>query len=180
MKKALILTIGILVLGIIILGGVLLLQNASRKGTQAPPSTNPFGFANGSSTQASQQNQGMLPIKLSNGSQVSVPDFTKQPQPTWATTNEYLVSGTPTDDYLITYVPGDSNGSPAEFLITLQNEPLGNVRLEAEQALRKMTGIPDSELCLLDTRVLTQPGLSDAYDGKSLGLSFCPGAIQLP
>jgi hypothetical protein len=168
--------IGIVLLLVLASIGLFFVRNVLNP-TSAPnaTSTNPFGPGVNSATTSS-----TLQLKLGNGGEVAVPDFTKKPQPAWATTNQYSVSGDPTASYLITYVPADSHGGPSEFLISLQSEPLGATRLQAEQALKRETNLTNSQLCMLDVRVTTQPGLSDIYDGENLGLGFCPGAVQLP
>ena len=138
-------------------------------------SSNPFGTS-GTSVLVK-----TLPLVLSDGSVTNARDFTKENQPDWAGPDVgYQVAGNETQEFQIIYYPADHAGGQAEFLVTLFKEPLGSTRRAAEQALRTKLGIPDTELCKLVSSVLTGPGVSSTYQGISLGLSFCPGAVQLP
>ena len=62
----------------------------------------------------------------------------------------------------------------------IQAEPIGTVRKTAEQALKNRLGLPDAQICNLDTQVWVNPGTNDTYAGRDLGISFCPGSIKLP
>ncbi len=149
-----------------------------KKDTATIPVTqnqNPFGTVSGtnSGTTAS------MTILLTNGSTASVPDFTKDEQPSWAGPTGYRVAGTDTGDYLIVYVPSDGKAA-SQFLLTIFAEPIGAVRKSAEAALRNRLLLTDAQLCATDVTVATGPGVSDTYEGTNLGLSFCPGSVKLP
>jgi len=136
---------------------------------------NPFG-TEGTTKPAA---VGSMPILLTDGTTASVPDFTKESQPSWAGPTGYLVAGTDIGDYMIVYVPSDGKAA-SQFLITIYAEPIGAMRKTAEAALRNRLGMTDTQLCSVDVTVATAPGVSDTYDGTNLGLSFCPGSVKLP
>jgi len=66
------------------------------------------------------------------------------------------------------------------FGISLLSEPLGQYRKEAEQTLLQALGISQLQMCQLNYAVGVGPDINEAYAGKNLGFSFCPGATVLP
>jgi len=66
------------------------------------------------------------------------------------------------------------------FGISLLAEPLGQYRKEAEQLLLQELGITQLQMCQLNYAVGVGPDVNEAYAGKNLGFSFCPGATVLP
>lgn len=135
-------------------------------------------FPSSSTTPASQS--GTLAIAFPDGTATKIPDFTKGNQPAWAGDTGYLVAGSPTDMYMITYIPPANGNYQNAFTIVVQGEPLGEVRRAAETAFINKTGFSKKQICELGVSVVTQPGLSDTYDRAELGVSFCPGATVLP
>lgn len=146
-------------------------------GNQAASSTNPFGSPAGSiSGTNTNSSSTALTLQLQDGSQVSVPNFTKENQPPTANAESgYQVAGGNTSDFQILYYPQNSG-----ILISLFAEPLGAVRLAAENALRARFGLSDSQLCKLIVDVRTTADVNSTYAGRNLGLSFCPGSVTLP
>ena len=71
-------------------------------------------------------------------------------------------------------------GSDGSFAIGIFQEPLGASRRKAEDKLRSLLGVSDTELCRLTTTVMVPPSVNEAYAARNLGLSFCPGATPLP
>lgn len=69
--------------------------------------------------------------------------------------------------------------------VTLTAEPLATYRLLAEEVLaeelRMIDGDPltAKEMCALDILVVTNRYVSERYAGVNLGLSFCPGSVDL-
>ncbi len=87
----------------------------------------------------------------------------------------YYLTGPSTDGYAIGY------RTPAQFFtIALEQEPLGETRIAAENFLLSALGISKNQLCNLKYYVGTDVHTNSFYAGKSLGFSFCPGAVQLP
>ncbi|MDD2657854.1 MAG: hypothetical protein PHD04_04335 [Candidatus Pacebacteria bacterium] len=84
-------------------------------------------------------------------------------------------SGATTTDFNVSY-----NEKTHFFNIILLAEPLGSVRLEAEQFLASRLGLVDKEVCDLNYFVGTPYWINATYDNKNLGFSFCPGATVLP
>lgn len=77
--------------------------------------------------------------------------------------------------YAITYI-SDTN----YFNIALLQEPIGPVRKDAEQYLMAHLGITAEKMCQLDYMVSVPEWVNSQFAGKSLGFSFCPGAVTLP
>lgn len=174
MKTIITLSVSIVVL---VAGVLFIYSKYYSKSTQTVPVVTTTFPQSGTSTTVPVNS---IKFQLANGGTLTVPDFTKQNQPSWASDTGYLVAGSPTDDFMITYVPADSTGTGQQVAITLQNEPLGEIRKKAEATLKEKFTANNEQLCFLGVSVQTQPGLSDVYGGKELGLSFCPGAVVLP
>lgn len=66
------------------------------------------------------------------------------------------------------------------FSIGLTDEPLGENRRLAEQALEKLLGLAQPEMCRLKYYIGTSEQVNKAFGGKNLGFSYCPGATVLP
>lgn len=79
------------------------------------------------------------------------------------------------DGYSISYESGFDL-----FTISLNREPLGEVRYAAETHLERILGIDAKGMCRLKYLVGTTVYINEDYAGKNLGFSFCPGAVILP
>ena len=146
--------------------------------TQQEETGNPFSTIGSITNNRSGDN---LALTLSDGSSVTVPDFTKAEQPVWVSEYEYQVAGTPTGTYLITFLEPDQDNPQGEFLVTLLAEPLGETRAAAAATLKDQFGITNEELCKLDANVAAGPGVNDMYPPDlDLEFSGCQGAIELP
>lgn len=106
------------------------------------------------------------------------------------------LSDTPQDiQYSLTpygdYVPGEPypehafdvqyNGLNAEFIVTLNQEPLRQVRDLAEQFLLSTLGITQSELCRLNVTVGVPYNVNPQFSSyQNLGLGSCNQPFPLP
>lgn len=116
------------------------------------------------------------------GEVISVPDFTfNHPRVDLENTEITLVLVSQNADktemdpsYGIVY------STDSSFTIGLFSEPLGAARLRAEDRLRALVPVPDDILCQLPISVAVPDTIQPMYKGKDVGLSFCPGAVQLP
>ncbi len=77
--------------------------------------------------------------------------------------------------YIITYI-----STTHYFNIALLQEPIGSVRLQAEQYLMNRLGITQAQMCQLDYMVSVPDRVNSQFSGLNLGFSFCPGATVLP
>lgn len=77
--------------------------------------------------------------------------------------------------YMIEYI-----SATQYFNIELLQEPIGPIRVEAEQYLMSRLGISQSEMCKLNYSIGTTNRVNSRYAGLNLGFSFCPGAVALP
>lgn len=149
--------------------------------------TNPFGGNTTSSNVPTTSPTGgttgitqTMPISLADGSSIQVADFTKDPE-TQTTPNipgHYFISGgigTANIPYSIFYVTSDQS-----FTISLLQEPIGQMRQEAEQELMQKLDIDEATMCQLRYTVLVSNDVNATYAGHNLGFSFCPGAVVLP
>ena len=65
------------------------------------------------------------------------------------------------------------------FQISLEAEPLAEVRREAETTFLQQLNISQEDACTLDVSVRTRVEINQFFAGQELGLSFCPGALAL-
>ncbi|MFA6408276.1 MAG: hypothetical protein WCW36_02285 [Candidatus Paceibacterota bacterium] len=77
--------------------------------------------------------------------------------------------------YVIAYI-----SSTQYFNIALLQEPIGSVRIEAEQYLMAHLGISQDQMCLLNYMVSVPDRVNSQFSGRNLGFSFCQGATVLP
>ena len=175
MKRTIVIGAAILILLCVVLAITYVVRTTMVTGPIVATSTDPFGSiidpgATPGGTEAS------LPIVLRDGSTISIPDFTKDTQPEWASADAgYQVVGNEDAPYQVIYFP-DGSG----FLVSLLQEPLGQSRLDAETALRQKLRLTNDELCKLSSEVGTTISVNETYAGRELGLSFCPGSVKLP
>jgi hypothetical protein len=66
------------------------------------------------------------------------------------------------------------------FLVALLQEPLRAARTKAEADLLARLGISALEACRLRLLVVTPAEVSAVYAGKNIGLTGCPGAVDIP
>lgn len=113
-----------------------------------------------------------------DGESVTVPDFLNDPETIKDTVNpDYYRMGdvTPNSPYLISYI------SPTQYFdIVLLQEPIGESRRLVEQYLKQYLGISENDLCLIKYMIGVPSHVNTSYGGRSLGFSFCPGAVVLP
>jgi tetratricopeptide (TPR) repeat protein len=76
--------------------------------------------------------------------------------------------------YLIDYL-----SQTQAFNIMIYEEPIGEVRQQAEQYLEQQLGISQTDMCRLNYTVIAPNSVNQIYGGQNLGFSFCPGATQL-
>jgi hypothetical protein len=159
--------------------------------TTNTPSETTFPASGNSTTSNSSTSSGIATVSTQSGGKVATLNFihngTTIEDP--ANKGTYYLAGSsgacnsngscPTagteKDFTILYYP--SNGS---FNIGLASEPLGQVRIEAEQYLMKELGLSEQQMCDLKYNISTSAYVNQQYGGENLGFSFCPGAIPLP
>lgn len=90
--------------------------------------------------------------------------------------NEGILDATATDSppYVIDYFSATNY-----FNIVLFQEPIREVRLQAEQYLMAKLGISQDQMCQLKYTVTVPIRVSQIYAGTNLGFSFCPGSTPL-
>jgi hypothetical protein len=114
------------------------------------------------------------------GGSIAVPDFTAgmtgyrlNTGTFYSITNNQETQGLAAQ-YEITY------GTDSSIAIALVKEPLSEARLAAESRLRDLLRLSDEEMCKLQVTVGVPYSTAQLFAGKNLGLSFCPGATELP
>lgn len=141
--------------------------------------TNPFS-QNGLYGETATTSTKQITLRTTSGTTISVPDFTANHQVIQENNGSYYYltqdaqGNSQATDYSIVY------GTDSSLSIGLLAEPLSQARLHAEAALRKLIPVSNSELCALSFTVMVPQNVNDQYAGQNLGLSFCPGAVQLP
>ncbi len=181
-------TVIIILILLLILAGVwyFLFRNTT---SQSLPSSsisnqNPFGAPSGNTVTVNPGNSSTteksIQLQTNTDQTVTIPDFTisKTSFTIGAHQFYYLTSNQETQganaQFDIIY------GTDSSISIGLLKEPLGQSRLAAEAELRKLIPLSDSELCTLKVTVEVPYQVSQLYPGQNLGLSFCPGATELP
>lgn len=165
MKKFIIILIVLFALAPMVIIGVSLLR--SEEVPEEPQSNNTGGqFPIGSETPA--------------GSIFDTPDIPailNRPQTKSVGDGAYVLESdkSGTRSHSITYAEFDNS-----YAIALYTFPLSSARIAAENELRSILQIDDASICRLSITVAVPMGVSETYAGQNLGLSFCPGSVQLP
>lgn len=179
--KTILITLGLILATVLVALAYFFLSRTEGLPPPEPPdTTNPFGQSPGTTpgtvATTTPGEHAILELTARDGTVVPVPDFTQENQPANASAdNGYQIAGSAMGTFQILFFPKDSG-----ILISLFSEPIGPVRLEAEDALRSALGLTNQELCRLKHDVRTSISVNEAYAGRSLGFSFCPGATVLP
>lgn len=188
--KKLVIGIGI-ILFVIAIGFAVYLLSQGQPSTD--PADGPTGgrplFPSGSTNTGTPQD--MRTLRLSTGEAVQVNDFVnngitfKDP----ANEGSYYLAGelpyclddgtcptTSTPAFSILYLEPDQG-----FTVSLNQEPLGSSRLQAENYLQQALGISRERMCELTYTVGTTVSVNEVYGSiTNLGFSFCPNATKLP
>lgn len=127
-------------------------------------------------THATQETNGQMAVFDRNGNELIVQDVTDDASALNDVTYEFS-GDTPQleKDFNLTFYQDQSY-----FLVSLLKEPLGETRIAAETALKAALGVSQEQLCELNVSVRTDMFTNQFYAGNELGVSSCPGAIQLP
>jgi hypothetical protein len=152
--------------------------------------TTTSGTGTSGSTGSTQAGTGAMTIATPSGGQVTTKDFIHNGTtiPDVENDNQYLIAGSlgycepglactaaSTPDFNIFY-----NADTQSFTIGIAQEPIGQSRHEAEEFMLSALGIEQDQLCALNYYVGVPYWVNEAYSGKNLGFSFCPGATPLP
>ena len=192
MNKKLITILGIIIIAAVIIGFLFLRSGTQTTSTQHQNSAAfPSSTAVPTSFSTTPTGGGTLTIASLSGSAIVTNDFIHNGVtiPDAANNGRYLLAGNlgycitdpqkcqagTTTDFNVFY-----DSTVGSFTIALLKEPLGRVRLEAEQFLMQTLGIAQGDMCRLNYYVGTTSNVNPYYDSKNLGFSFCPGATALP
>ncbi len=191
MKIKLIVVLIITSIAAVVIGFLFLRSGTQTAGTQ---NQNPAAFPSSNTVPTSFSTNptgGTLTVASLSGSAIVTNDFIHNGVtiPDAANAGRYLLAGNlgycitnpqkcqagTTTDFNVLY-----DSATGSFTIALLKEPLGRVRLEAEQFLIQTLGIAQGDMCRLNYYVGTTSNVNPYYDSKNLGFSFCPGATVLP
>jgi hypothetical protein len=195
MKKITIIIVIFIALALLVAGVFLVIaSHPANPVSSSGTSTNPFGFASGNSneeTSASSTNSSSkeISIQTNSSSTVAVPDFTsgKTSVPVGTNADDVQYNLTPYPPY----TPGKQfpthqfdvqyNNVGSQFIVTLNQEPIGEARTAAENFMEETLKVPAMQLCSLNIDVSVPYTVNQEYSQyENLGLSFCPGAVALP
>jgi hypothetical protein len=146
--------------------------------TQTLAPSDPFGSITVPGSIASESR---LSLVTTAGDTLSVPDFTKGKEPiAFAGESYYFLYGPEYSSegfaYSVQYHTTDSS-----FLIELLAEPLGESRDKAKEYLRELLKVPAASLCDIRVRVVVSAAMNQQFAAsENLGLSGCPGSVELP
>ncbi len=109
---------------------------------------------------------------------ITARDFLKDPDVIdWDGAGTYMIGTGLIDQdeaYQIFYYAPDKSLS-----IVLMAEPFAKIRLVAEEQLKNRLGLSEAQICAMNVRVNIPVMSSESLSGQNLGLSFCPGSVQL-
>lgn len=137
----------------------------------------------GSAGQAAPTPQHPFMLHLKDASSLPVRDFLKNTDITTDIRNPgvYYLGNTisenshaPSPRYIISY-----EHSIQFFKIVLLQNPLGNVRHEAEAYLKRTLDVDDATLCNLNYRVTTPAEVSQVFSNLDLKFSSCQDSVTL-
>ena len=182
---------------IVIAAGLLFFFSGTSKDATSTPSTpglpvaNSTTFTTGTSGSFSTSTAPMISVAVQGGGAIAVKDFVHNGETVLDVQNpgSYVLAGSlgycltdgtcpagaSTTDFSVSY-----NDKTNFFNIVLLKEPLGTIRLEAEQFLQNRLDITEQQACGLNYFVGTPYWVNSVYDDRNLGFSFCPGATVLP
>ncbi len=194
-RTSLVILFAILVVG---LAAFFIFRMFSAQTAPAPEGTTGASFTGSATTNLPSQGGGApapggasaqpagLTLTSAGGVAIPVNDFTKDPATVKDAVNpgHYLLGASPSGSaltstttaasYSIQYIDTDQS-----FTLELLQEPIASARQEAEQYLMSELGISESQMCQLKYVVSTPWWVNQFYAGKSLGFSFCDGAVKL-
>lgn len=159
-------------------GGGFTLPSGSTTGSIGGNTTQTGGSTQGGGTGSATANSMEGKIRIKN---IVVQDFREgriPEQDPLAGPTYYLSAPTEEDPlvpYSIAYFEEDQG-----FIITLDQNPIGIARAQAEEMMRQELGVDNATLCMLEYQVFTPQSISPEFAGKDLRFSFCPQAIALP
>lgn len=187
MRTRTLVIIGVAVLLLLVTGlGVFIVLSKKDTPTSTGAQANPFVFTP-TDTVAGTREQRVL--YTATGTKVTVPDFAKDAPST--------VIGQAADDIQLDltpypeYQPGTPftthefdvvfNQKSSEFVVTLNQEPLGHARTAAEAFIALKLGVTPKDLCAF-TVIITVPYSVNERFGSygNLGVSACAGSVSLP
>lgn len=178
MKKWYIALVGIVVIAAVV--GFFLVSRLSTSEEPQQQVSDPFGQSGLVSGQSGTQSEERIQLVSGTGQVYTIPNFTdNHPSYEQPTGTFYYVTASPDSveedgRFSIVY------GTDSSISVGLLAEPLGEVRRAAEAKLRSLIPLSNTELCTLNVSVAAPISVSETYAATELGLSFCPGSVQLP
>lgn len=185
-KRALIIAGSALILLVLIGGIVLFLFLKKQEVPEATNTEQPFSTTGSSVSGATAQKR---TIYTRSGATMTVADFTqgKPVQQIGQTPDDTQYELTPYPEYSLTtpYIEHEFdvafNQKTSEFIVVLNQEPLGHARLAAEAFLTRTLGVTPKDLCGLNITITTPFSVNEVYGSyNNLGPSQCEGAVTLP
>jgi hypothetical protein len=174
--KTLFISAGILL--VLIGGGIFFFMFIPKNPVPLTPS--PVQFPNSDATPNTSSGSSGKTITLAaqgSGKTITAHDFVNNGVTTPNPSNQgnYILTPSNSAAFAITY-----SSSNQFFTIALQQEPIGQARLDAQTFLLQKLGITQDQLCSLNYYLGTDDQTNSTFAGKNLGFSFCPGAVKLP
>ena len=162
-----------LILGLLIIAIVVTLY-VGGNGTQRPKTVEVFTDFGTTVTPIS--NIETKPVSTNNpASQVT--DITKLPEVVDIGDGMYSLNGTrsnPQANFSLVYSNIDNS-----YSIAILAEPVAGNRIEASKYFLELLQTDEATACTLNVYMGTVAAINENLSGKNLGLSFCPGSMQL-
>ena len=179
-RASLLITFGIVVVGGIIIDVLLVMPN----GSEPLQPQNPVTLPSSSPSDVSPAKTTVI-VKAIGGGTLTVNDFKGDPETIVdpSTPGYYYLAGgwipgergSPYSPFTIQYKESDQS-----FIVTLNKEPIGQTRTDAEKYLAQKLGASQAVMCRLHYAVFVTYDVNMEFSGRNLGFSFCPGAAVLP
>ncbi|MEK7549956.1 MAG: hypothetical protein AAB519_03175 [Patescibacteria group bacterium] len=178
MKKTL-LILGVIVL-VLVIGYATFLLLSNKKTLEQTPvpveSTATSGTASSSSSQTIPPEVIQVRTEIDKKIMDGVIPTEVTPDPASLLVDEFPKREAPS---MITDYSTEYSKDSHSFFISLYKFPLEETRLRAEKYLLQKLGITEKEACALDVTVKVNMSISATLAGQDLGLSFCPGSVDL-
>lgn len=174
----------------LILGIVAFVYQMNRSEPVSPQDLNPFGTV-GDTTPVPSDATGQMIVPSVEGNPITTQDFIKNGETVSDAVNPgnfvlagelgyCLPDGSCPHGALTTKFSIVYSQEYGMFDVVLLEEPLGEVRTEAEEFLMSRLGLSASQLCSLRYNVGVPYWVNETFSGGNLGFTSCQGATRLP
>jgi hypothetical protein len=165
-----------IIIGILIVLILAIITTVMMSGAREQPQSAVEQFTDFGSNVVPTTNLDTRPVSPTNSS-TRVTDITKLPEVVDIGDGMYSLNGTrsnPSANFSLLFSEADNS-----YSIAILAEPVAGNRMEASKYFLELLQIDETTACGLKVYLGTVASVNQTLSGKNLGLSFCPGAVQL-